>query len=48
LVLPVEYTDLDALIGSWQEDAIFERALAVFECVDEEAWSGAVLASRTG
>jgi hypothetical protein len=35
---PVEYTDLDALVGSWQNDATFDRAIAVFERVDEEAW----------
>lgn len=35
---PVEHTDLDALIGSWQEDKAFERAMAAFERVDEEAW----------
>jgi hypothetical protein len=35
---PVEHTDLDALIGSWQEDAAFDRAVAAFERVDQEAW----------
>jgi hypothetical protein len=35
---PVEYTDLDALVGSWQEDPAFDRAIADFERVDEEAW----------
>lgn len=35
---PVEHTDLDALIGSWQEDPAFDRAIADFERVDEEAW----------
>ena len=35
---PVEYTDLDALIGSWQEDPAFDHAIAGFEHVDEEAW----------
>ena len=30
--------DLDALIGSWQEDKAFDRAVADFERVDEEAW----------
>lgn len=35
---PIEHTDLDALIGSWQEDKAFDRAIADFERVDEEAW----------
>jgi hypothetical protein len=33
---PVEYTDLDALIGSWQEDAAFEHTMALFERLDEK------------
>jgi len=35
---PVEHTDLDVLIGSWQEDPAFDRAIADFERVDAEAW----------
>ncbi|HUF64174.1 MAG TPA: hypothetical protein VMN36_19010 [Verrucomicrobiales bacterium] len=35
---PAEHTDLDALIGSWQEDPAFDRAISDFERVDEEAW----------
>lgn len=35
---PVEHSDLDALIGSWQEDPAFDQAIADFERVDEEAW----------
>ena len=35
----VAHTDLDALIGSWQEDPAFDRAIADFERVDEEAWT---------
>lgn len=35
---PVEHTDLDALIGSWQENKEFDRAIADFERIDEEAW----------
>jgi hypothetical protein len=35
---PVEHTDLDTLIGSWQEDKGFESAMADFERVDEDAW----------
>ena len=34
----VEHTDLDALVGSWQEDKAFDRAVADFERVDEEEW----------
>ncbi len=30
---PVEHTDLDALIGSWQEDKAFDQAIADFEKV---------------
>ena len=35
---PVAHTDLDALVGSWQEDMGFDRAVADFERVDEDAW----------
>lgn len=35
---PVEHADLDSLIGSWQEDKAFDRAIADFERVDEAAW----------
>ena len=35
---PVEHTDLDFLIGSWQEDPLFDRAIADFDRIDEEAW----------
>lgn len=34
----VEHTDLDALIGTWQEDSGFDSAMADFERVDEEMW----------
>ena len=33
---PVKHTDLDALIGSWQEDKGFDGAIADFERVDED------------
>jgi Antitoxin FitA-like, ribbon-helix-helix len=36
--VPVEYTDLDDLIGSWKEDPAFDRAIADFERVDQEPW----------
>jgi hypothetical protein len=35
---PIEHSDLNGLIGSWQEDPEFDRAIADFERVDEEAW----------
>jgi hypothetical protein len=35
---PLEHSDLDPLIGSWREDPAFERALASFEQIDEDAW----------
>lgn len=35
---PAEHTDLDALIGSWQEDPGFDGAVADFEKIDEETW----------
>jgi hypothetical protein len=35
---PAEHIDLDALIGSWQEDPAFDQAIADFERVDKEAW----------
>ena len=35
---PVEHTDLDFLIGSWHEDPSFDRAIADFDRIDEEAW----------
>ncbi len=35
---PVEHTDLDALIGTWQEDPAFDAAIAGFDHIDEEAW----------
>ena len=34
----VEHTDLDHLIGTWQEDPAFDRAIADFERVDDDAW----------
>lgn len=32
------YADLDQLIGTWQEDPDFDRAVADFGRVDEDAW----------
>ena len=34
----VEHTDLDHLIGTWQEDPAFDLAVADFERVDDDAW----------
>jgi len=34
----VEFTDLDGLIGSWQDDPAFDRAVSDFGCVDEADW----------
>ncbi len=36
--VPTAYADLDHLIGTWQEDPDFDRAVADFEQVDDEAW----------
>ncbi len=35
---PARFDDLDHLIGSWQDDPDFERVMADFGRVDEEAW----------
>lgn len=35
---PAEHTDLDHLIGTWEEDPDFDRAIADFERVDDDAW----------
>ena len=35
---PAEHTDLDPLIGTWQEDPSFDRAVADFQRVDDDAW----------
>lgn len=32
------HTDLDHLIGTWQEDPDFNRAVAEFGRIDEDAW----------
>ena len=39
-------TDLDALAGSWQEDAEFDRAVVDFERVDEDLWMVPPLSPR--
>ena len=35
---PRVYTDLDDLIGTWQEDKEFDRAMKDFERIDEDLW----------
>jgi hypothetical protein len=32
------HTDLDFLIGSWENDPAFDEAVETFERVDEELW----------
>ena len=32
------HDDLDALIGTWREDAAFDAAIRAFEQVDEAVW----------
>ena len=36
-VEPVEYRDLDPLIGTWQEDPAFDNAVADFERINDTA-----------
>ena len=33
-----DYSELDALIGTWREDEAFDAAMRVFEQVDEASW----------
>ena len=35
---PARHTDLDHLVGTWQDDPDFDRAVAEFERVDDESW----------
>ena len=35
---PVDHHDLDHLAGTWDEDAEFDRAIAVQDQVDEALW----------
>ena len=32
------HTDLDDLVGTWQEDPDFDRAVAEFDRIDDESW----------
>ena len=36
---PTVHTDLDHLIGTWEEDPGFDRAVATFERIDDDAWT---------
>ena len=36
--VPAVHTDLDHLIGTWTEDPEFDRAVAAFERIDDDAW----------
>ena len=35
---PPRHTDLDHLVGTWQEDPDFDRAVAEFDRIDDESW----------
>ena len=35
---PARHTDLDHLIGTWQDDPEFDRAVAEFERIDDGSW----------
>ncbi len=34
----IEHADLDDLIGSWEEDPAFDKAVAEFDRIDPEVW----------
>jgi hypothetical protein len=36
--VPAQFHDLDALAGTWQEDAAFDRAVAAQDQVDARLW----------
>lgn len=36
---PIEYHDLDGLIGTWKEDPAFDEALRLQDQVDPHLWS---------
>ena len=36
--VPAKRAYLDHLIGSWQDDPAFDRAVAEFERIDDESW----------
>jgi len=35
---PAEHSDLDHLIGTWQEDSEFDQAVVDFGRIDKDAW----------
>lgn len=35
---PLENNDMDDLVGTWEEDKEFDRAVAAFDTIDEELW----------
>ena len=35
---PVQYQDLDALIGTWEEDPAFDQAIAAQDQIDPRLW----------
>lgn len=35
---PMEFHDLDELVGSWVADPEFDAAMEAFESIDEELW----------
>ncbi len=35
---PPEFHDLDDLAGTWVDDPEFDRAMEVFESIDEDIW----------
>ena len=35
---PARHTDLDHLVGTWQEDPDFDSAVAEFERIDDPSW----------
>lgn len=35
---PLGFPELDALIGTWRDDAAFDAAIRAFEQVDEASW----------
>ena len=36
--IPIEHTDLDHFMGTWQEDPAFDEAVAGFDRVDPADW----------
>ena len=36
--VPARHADLDDLVGTWQEDPDFDRAVAEFDRIDDESW----------